>query len=99
MGLCLTIENEDSLPDGGPIRVEISGRGLDIGRDEHLDWTLPDDEATTIAGLMIHEAQTIPTQGQVFAFHGLRFEVVERERHQVTKLRLKRVARRSRAGA
>ena len=56
-----------------------------------LDWSLPDEEATTIAGLMIHEAQTIPNEGQVFVFHGLRFEVLERERHQITKLRLKRL--------
>jgi type VI secretion system protein ImpI len=43
MGLTLTIENETSLPDGGPLSVRVSGtRGLDIGRDRHLDWTLPD---------------------------------------------------------
>ncbi len=57
------------------------------------DWSLPDEEATTIAGLMIHEAQAIPTQGQVFAFHGVRFEVLERERQQITKLRLKPLKR------
>jgi len=57
------------------------------------DWNLPDDEATTVAGLVIHEAQTIPTQGQVFVFHGVRFEVVERERQQITKLRVKQLAR------
>jgi len=43
MGLTLTIENETSLPDGGPLSVAVTGkRGLDIGRDQHLDWTLPD---------------------------------------------------------
>jgi len=43
MGLTLTIENETSLPDGGPLSVSVTGkRGLDIGRDAHLDWTLPD---------------------------------------------------------
>ena len=43
MGLTLTIENETNLPDGGPLSVAVTGRrGLDIGRDEHLDWTLPD---------------------------------------------------------
>ncbi len=57
------------------------------------DWSLPDEEATTIAGLMIHEAQAIPTRGQVFAFHGVRFEVLERERQQITKLRLKQLQR------
>ena len=42
MTLRLAIDNMDRLPDGGPLRVEVKGRGLDIGRDQHLDWTLPD---------------------------------------------------------
>jgi type VI secretion system protein ImpI len=42
MTLRLSIENMDRLPDGGPLRVQVQGRGLDIGRDQHLDWTLPD---------------------------------------------------------
>jgi type VI secretion system protein ImpI len=42
MTLRLSIENLDRLPDGGPIRIEVKGRGLDLGRDSHLDWTLPD---------------------------------------------------------
>lgn len=54
-----------------------------------FDWKLPEDEATTIAGLVIHEAQTIPTQGQMFIFHGFRFEILERQRHQITKLRMR----------
>ncbi len=57
------------------------------------EWELPDEEATTAAGLMIHEAQTIPTEGQVFVFHGVRFEVLERERNQITRLRLKQMKR------
>jgi Mg2+/Co2+ transporter CorB len=60
------------------------------------DWELPDEEATTIAGLMIHEAQMIPIEGQVFVFGGVRFEVLERTRHQITKLRLKQISRGSR---
>jgi Mg2+/Co2+ transporter CorB len=53
-----------------------------------MDWSLPDDEATTIAGLVIHEAQTIPEVGQIFSFHGFRFEIVRRQRNQVTALRI-----------
>jgi type VI secretion system protein ImpI len=44
MTLRLSIENWDRLPDGGPLRVEVKRRGLDIGRDAHLDWTLPDPD-------------------------------------------------------
>lgn len=53
-----------------------------------LDWNLPDDEAVTVAGLVIHEAQTIPEPGQVFAFHDRRFEITKRRRNQLTELRI-----------
>ncbi|MBU9699423.1 HlyC/CorC family transporter [Rhodobacteraceae bacterium HSP-20] len=53
------------------------------------DWTLPDDEANTIAGLVIHEAQTIPAEGQVFSFHGFRFEVLQRRENRLTRLKVR----------
>jgi Mg2+/Co2+ transporter CorB len=53
------------------------------------DWRLPDDEANTIAGLVIHEAQMIPNEGQVFSFHGFRFEVVGKRENRITKLKLR----------
>jgi Mg2+/Co2+ transporter CorB len=58
----------------------------DLNRD--LDWNLPDDEATTIAGLVIHEARTIPEVGQRFAFFGFKFEILRRQRNQITALRI-----------
>lgn len=54
-----------------------------------LDWSLPDQEANTLAGLVIYDAQMIPTPGQVFSFHGFRFEVIERQANRLTKLRIK----------
>jgi Mg2+/Co2+ transporter CorB len=56
-----------------------------------LDWDLPDEEATTIAGLVIHEAQTIPEEKQAFTFYGKRFVVMAREKNRITKLRVRRV--------
>ncbi len=53
-----------------------------------MDWDLPDDHAVTVAGLVIHEAQTIPDAGQVFIFYRHRFEVLRRQRNQVTALRI-----------
>jgi Mg2+/Co2+ transporter CorB len=53
-----------------------------------LDWNLPDEEATTIAGLVIHEARTIPEMGQRFAFYGFKFEILRRQRNQITVLRV-----------
>lgn len=54
-----------------------------------LDWNLPDEEATTIAGLVIHESKTIPDERQAFTFHGKRFTVMKRERNRITKLRIR----------
>jgi Mg2+/Co2+ transporter CorB len=53
-----------------------------------MDWNLPDEEATTIAGLVIHESQSIPEQGQSFTFHGFRFRVLRRSRNRLTALRI-----------
>ncbi len=53
-----------------------------------MDWNLPDDQAVTIAGLVIHEAQTIPEPKQTFSFYGHRFTVVRRRRNQITALRV-----------
>ncbi|WP_090059197.1 HlyC/CorC family transporter [Celeribacter neptunius] len=53
------------------------------------DCSLPDEEANTMAGLVIHEAQTIPNPGQVFSFHGYRFEVVSRKDNRITKLKIR----------
>jgi len=53
------------------------------------DWSLPDDEANTVAGLVIHEAQMIPVVGQVFSFHGFRFEVIEKEENRISSLKIR----------
>jgi CBS domain containing-hemolysin-like protein len=74
-------------PDGS---VNVDG-GVPI-RDLNraMNWDLPDEEAVTIAGLVIHEAQAIPEPGQRFAFHGYRFQVLRRQRNQLTALRVER---------
>jgi Mg2+/Co2+ transporter CorB len=56
-----------------------------------LDWTLPDDEATTIAGLVIHETQSIPEERQAFTFHGKRFVVMKRDKNRITRIRIRPV--------
>jgi Mg2+/Co2+ transporter CorB len=55
------------------------------------DWQLPDDEANTIAGLVIHEAQMIPVVGQVFSFHGFRFEVLTKEENRLATLKIRKL--------
>jgi Mg2+/Co2+ transporter CorB len=57
-----------------------------------LDWALPDDEATTIAGLVIHETQSIPEERQAFTFHGKRFVVMKRDKNRIARIRIRPVA-------
>jgi Mg2+/Co2+ transporter CorB len=58
----------------------------DLNRE--FDWRLPDDEASTLAGLVMHEARMIPDVGQIFTFFGFRFEIVRRQRNQITQIRV-----------
>src|SRR5690606_1907770 len=71
-------------PDGS-ILVDGSVPIRDLNRA--LDWNLPDAEATTIAGLVIHETQSIPTEKQAYTFHGKRFTIIKREKNRITRLR------------
>ncbi|MFQ5955760.1 MAG: HlyC/CorC family transporter [Kiloniellales bacterium] len=72
-------------PDGSFI-VDGSVTIRDLNRE--YDWRLPDDEAATIAGLVLHESRQIPEVGQVFEFYGFRFEILRRQRNQITSLRI-----------
>lgn len=83
-------DNPDShirMQSDGTVNVDGTVAIRDLNR--HLDWDLPEDEATTIAGLVIHEAQTIPEPGQVFTFHGYRFEILRKSRNKITAIRIK----------
>jgi Mg2+/Co2+ transporter CorB len=79
-------------PDGS---VNVDG-GVPI-RDLNrvMDWNLPDAEATTIAGLVIHEARSIPEPGQTFTFHGFRFRVLRRDRNRIASLRITPLAKKA----
>jgi magnesium and cobalt exporter, CNNM family len=84
-GVTPQLDGSVNVDGGVPIR--------DLNRA--MDWTLPDQEATTIAGLVIHEARSIPEAGQSFTFHGFRFQVLRRSRNRITALRITPLGRRS----
>ena len=71
----------------GTVNVDGTVAVRDLNR--HMDWNLPEDGATTVAGLVIHEAQTIPEPGQVFNFHGYRFEILRKTRNKIGAIRVK----------
>lgn len=56
--------------------------------NRQFEWGLPDEEASTIAGLVLHEAKRIPEVGQAFMFHGFRFEILRRHRQQIASIRV-----------
>ena len=79
------VEGLRRQPDGS---VHVDGTVAIRDLNRAMEWDLPDDEWVTVAGLVIHEAQTIPDPGQTFIFHGHRFQVLRRQRNQITALRI-----------
>jgi Mg2+/Co2+ transporter CorB len=92
------ITDEFDPSEDAPVKSKDGGWVVDGGmtiRDfnRSTECNLPDEEANTMAGLVIHEAQMIPTTGQVFSFHGHRFEVVERIANRLTTLKVRPLRR------
>ena len=84
------------LPDGSA-NVDGGVPVRDLNRV--MDWNIPDDEATTIAGVVIHEARSIPEPGQSFTFYGFRFQVLRKSRNRITALRVTPLTRKPAAKA
>jgi Mg2+/Co2+ transporter CorB len=59
--------------------------------NRHLDWDLPDEHASTVAGLVIYEARLIPPVGASYEFHGYRFTVEEKRAHQIMRVRVEKL--------
>ena len=75
-------------PDG---TLEVAGALSIRDLNREMGWSLPDSEASSIAGLIIHEARVIPDIGQVFEFHGLRFRVMSRQRNKIMQIRISQI--------
>ncbi|MFN3347772.1 HlyC/CorC family transporter [Pseudorhodoplanes sp.] len=92
----ITDEHDVNLPGvwpqpDGSVHVEGSVPIRDLNRA--MEWNLPDEQATTIAGLVIHEARSIPDVGQTFTFYGFRFGVLMKDRNRITSLRITPLSR------
>lgn len=84
-----TAENHIRPQPDGTVNVDGTVPIRDLNR--FMDWNLPDEEATTIAGLVVHEAQMIPEPGQVFTFYGYRMEILRRTRNKIAAIRIKKL--------
>lgn len=88
-----TIDDEHDRPDDMLRRrpdgtLEVAGALSIRDLNREMGWTLPDEEASSIAGLIIHEARAIPEIGQVFEFHGLRFRIMSRQQNRIMQIRI-----------
>ena len=83
----VTAESRLKRFEDGSVLVEGAMTIRDLNRA--MDWNLPDDAANTVAGLVIHETQLIPAAGQVFSFHGFRFEVTKRQENRLTRIKVR----------
>lgn len=87
--------SDDRQPDLTGVRKEADGSIVVDGavsiRDLNraMGWSLPDEDATTVAGLVIHESRSIPEERQSFTFHGKRFIVMKRVKNRITRLRIR----------
>jgi magnesium and cobalt exporter, CNNM family len=70
--------------EGNAILVDGDVSVRDLNRQ--MDWRLPDDEAITIAGLVINEIEFIPIVGESFRLFDMDFEIVARQKNQITKV-------------
>jgi len=87
------IADETDIPVAGIHRQEdgsciVDGRVTIRDLNREFSWKLPDEEAATIAGLVLREARFIPDEGQSFVFYGFRFDVLRREANQIRSLRI-----------
>jgi len=88
----ITVSGCKPQPDGS---VTVDGAVPIRDLNRLMDWSLPDNEATTIAGLVIHEARAIPEAGQSFTFHGFRFRVLKKDRNRITALHIAPLTRKT----
>jgi Mg2+/Co2+ transporter CorB len=88
-------DEHDVVPIG--VRPQRDGSYLVSGgvtvRDlnRRFGWDLPDQDAATIAGLVIHESKVIPQVGQIFHFHGFRFQIGRRQRNRITSIGMTKI--------
>ncbi|MCB1555830.1 MAG: HlyC/CorC family transporter [Alphaproteobacteria bacterium] len=89
------IEDEHDVERVAGVRCQTDGTYLVEGQvpirdlNRAFEWNLPDDEDySTLAGLILHESQMVPDAGQSFTFFGFRFDVVKRQRNQITLVRV-----------
>jgi Mg2+/Co2+ transporter CorB len=82
------LDDVEQQPDGSLLA---SGQTQIRRLNRLMDWDLPEDEAVTLAGLVIDLAERIPNEGETIAFGRYRLTVRKRERHRLSLVEVSRV--------
>jgi len=80
-GLTTVVKNED-----GTLTINGGTEIRDINRI--YNWNLPEEEANTLSGLIIHESRSFPSEGQVFNYYGFIFEILEVKDNLIHKIKV-----------
>ena len=80
-GLTTVVKNED-----GTLTINGGTEIRDINRI--YNWDLPEEEANTLSGLIVHESRSFPTEGQVFNYYGFIFEILEVKDNLIHKIKV-----------
>ncbi|MDC3067749.1 HlyC/CorC family transporter [Paracoccaceae bacterium] len=83
--------NEQTVKELSDNSIVVEGNMTIRDLNRHRDWNIPDEEANTVAGLVIHEAQSIPYEKQIFIFSGFRYEILKRKGNRITKIKIKKL--------
>ena len=86
------IADEHDVPGGSALETETDGSVIVQGTvsirevNREMGWDLPEEDAVTMAGLVIDYARRIPDQGEVFSINGYTILILERDHTRLTKL-------------
>ena len=82
----------ETISDNGDGSITVNGYTTVRELNRARDLQLPDEEANTIAGLIMHETQKIPSTSDIFLLYGLQFEILEKSENQITKVKISPLA-------
>lgn len=91
------ISDEHDIPEDPSLNSEIDGSVVVRGNmnirelNRAMGWDFPEEDAVTIAGLVIDFARRIPDEGEVFIIHGYAIEIIARDSTRLTKLKVRKV--------
>lgn len=81
--------SKPNILEDGKVLVDGNMTVRDINR--LMDWKIPDDEASTLSGLVIEIAQKLPKEREIIKIKDYKFKVVNRQKTRISKLLVEKI--------